>query len=231
MVTFRPSRAWVQSACRVYMALPSASRQTTGRSGQAMAAPVASGRPQPMAPPVTWSQLCGRAFLVMREEVAADAHRFVGDDRALGQRAGERCGDLVAGKAPVGAGGGSKLATAGASRDRAEPIGEPLERIDQIVLRARQGVDGATLRRQQAGLAGIGEERGRLAGADQDDVAKAGELVQRLVDRIAQAVDRHPAGAALDPAIAHLGERHRTGRRGDPAGGRETRARSAPPRS
>ena len=45
VVTSRPSRAWVHSACSVYMALPSASRHTTLRSGQATAAPVATGRP------------------------------------------------------------------------------------------------------------------------------------------------------------------------------------------
>jgi hypothetical protein len=38
--------AWI-----VYSALPSASRLRTGRSGAAMAAPVATGIPWPMAPP------------------------------------------------------------------------------------------------------------------------------------------------------------------------------------
>ena len=45
------SRAWVHSAWRVYMALPSACRQRTGLSGAATAAPVAIGSPMPMAPP------------------------------------------------------------------------------------------------------------------------------------------------------------------------------------
>src|SRR3712207_8046318 len=40
---------------------PSACRQTTFRSGQAIAAPVASGGPMPIAPPVTSSQSCGSA--------------------------------------------------------------------------------------------------------------------------------------------------------------------------
>ena len=58
VVTFSPSRACVQSAWTVYMALPSASRQRTGRSAAATAAPVATGRPWPMAPPVSVNQSC-----------------------------------------------------------------------------------------------------------------------------------------------------------------------------
>src|SRR4051794_21299184 len=56
VVTSRPSRACVHSAAIVYIALPSASRHQTGRSGQAIAAPVAAGRPYPIAPPVSVSQ-------------------------------------------------------------------------------------------------------------------------------------------------------------------------------
>ena len=61
VVTSSPSRACVHSAEMVYMALPSDSSAMTGRSGQAMAAPAASGRPCPMAPPVRVSQSCGGA--------------------------------------------------------------------------------------------------------------------------------------------------------------------------
>ena len=53
VVTFSCSRAWVQSAVSEYIALPSDSRQSTGRSGHATAAPVATGSPWPIAPPVT----------------------------------------------------------------------------------------------------------------------------------------------------------------------------------
>ena len=56
VTTSRPSRAWVHSDCIVYSALPSASRLTTLRSGQATAAPVATGMPWPIAPPVSVSQ-------------------------------------------------------------------------------------------------------------------------------------------------------------------------------
>ena len=42
-----------QSDCRVYMPLPSASSATTLRSGQAIAAPTATGSPWPIEPPAT----------------------------------------------------------------------------------------------------------------------------------------------------------------------------------
>ena len=56
VVTSRFSRAWVHNDWSVYIALPSASRDSTFRSGQATAAPVATGIPWPMAPPVRQSQ-------------------------------------------------------------------------------------------------------------------------------------------------------------------------------
>ena len=57
VVTSRPSRACVHSDCSVYMALPSACSASTGRSGQATAAPVAVGGPCPIAPPVSASRV------------------------------------------------------------------------------------------------------------------------------------------------------------------------------
>ncbi len=64
VVTSRFSRAWVHSPWIVYIAEPSASRVTTRRPGQATAAPVASGMPWPMAPPVMAIQSCGAASCV-----------------------------------------------------------------------------------------------------------------------------------------------------------------------
>src|ERR1700737_2919141 len=43
------------------MALPSPSRLSTLRPGQAIAAPTASGGPMPIEPPMFWSQSCGCA--------------------------------------------------------------------------------------------------------------------------------------------------------------------------
>ena len=45
MVMSSPSRAIVQSACTVYIALPSPISAITLRSGQATAAPIATGMP------------------------------------------------------------------------------------------------------------------------------------------------------------------------------------------
>ena len=58
------SRACVHKACTVYIALPSACSETTRRSGQATAAPVASGIPSPIEPPMLDIQSCGIADLV-----------------------------------------------------------------------------------------------------------------------------------------------------------------------
>src|SRR5215510_5214962 len=61
VLTLRPSRACVHRACSVYIALPSACRLITVRSGQAMAAPVAQGGPRPIAPPGCVSSVCRAA--------------------------------------------------------------------------------------------------------------------------------------------------------------------------
>src|ERR1700688_1786889 len=59
VVMLRPSRACVHSDCNVYMALPSPTMQITLRSGQATAAPVATGVENPIEPPMFCSQSCG----------------------------------------------------------------------------------------------------------------------------------------------------------------------------
>src|SRR2546423_986272 len=64
VVTLRPSRAWVQSDCSVYIALPSPTMQITLRSGQATAAPVATGVENPIEPPMFCSQSWGAAAAV-----------------------------------------------------------------------------------------------------------------------------------------------------------------------
>src|ERR1700693_1728093 len=64
VVTLRPSRACVHSDCSVYIALPSPTMQITWRSGQATAAPVATGVENPIEPPMFCSQSCGAAAAV-----------------------------------------------------------------------------------------------------------------------------------------------------------------------
>src|SRR6201986_3951246 len=62
--TLRFSRAWVQRDWMVYMALPSPTMQITLRSGQATAAPVATGVEKPIEPPMFCSQSWGFAAAV-----------------------------------------------------------------------------------------------------------------------------------------------------------------------
>ena len=59
--TSRFSRAIVHSAWMVYIAEPSPIMQMTLRSGQATAAPTATGAPKPIEPPMLFSQSCGGA--------------------------------------------------------------------------------------------------------------------------------------------------------------------------
>src|SRR5438270_13809690 len=64
VTTLRLSRAWVHKDWIVYIALPSPTRQITLRSGQAIAAPVATGVENPIEPPMFCSQSCGLAAAV-----------------------------------------------------------------------------------------------------------------------------------------------------------------------
>src|ERR1700760_4322155 len=57
--TLRFSRAWVHRDWIVYIALPSPTMQITLRSGQATAAPVATGVEKPIEPPLFCSQSWG----------------------------------------------------------------------------------------------------------------------------------------------------------------------------
>src|SRR5580704_2412241 len=62
--TLRFSRAWVHRDWMVYIALPSPTMQITLRSGQATAAPVATGVEKPIEPPMFCNQSCGLADAV-----------------------------------------------------------------------------------------------------------------------------------------------------------------------
>src|SRR5665811_2619663 len=69
VVTFEFSRAWVHRDWIVYSALPSASIDKTGRFGAATAAPVATGMPCPIAPPVRVSSAVSYTHLRAHETV------------------------------------------------------------------------------------------------------------------------------------------------------------------
>src|SRR6201993_2276449 len=68
VTTLRFSRAWVHRDWIVYMALPSPTMHMTLRSGQATAAPVATGVEKPIEPPMFCSQSCGAEAAVGGEE-------------------------------------------------------------------------------------------------------------------------------------------------------------------
>ena len=79
-VTFSFSRAIVHNDWMVYIELPSPISARTGRSGQAIAAPIAFGRPCPIAPPVSVTRSCRGEpavyFESMRPEVIASSMRM-----------------------------------------------------------------------------------------------------------------------------------------------------------
>ena len=107
---------------------------------------------------------------------------------------------------------------------RAHCVGEGFERAQQILLRLRQEMDRAAGRRDDAGLVGIGEERHRRRRADQDDVGEMLQPLDRLIDRIGNALDRHEPGAALDPSDRIGREELAPGLGRDAAGDGEARA-------
>ena len=77
LTTLSRSRAWVHSDCKAYMPPPSDCKHTVLRSGQATAAPVAQGKPWPIAPPVICNQSLAAAPKVwpnkLRPEVTASS--------------------------------------------------------------------------------------------------------------------------------------------------------------
>ena len=89
------------------MADPSDSMANTCRSGQAIAAPSAAGRPWPMEPPVMFSQSWGRAPAVWawedRPDVTASSETMV----SSGIRCATAAHTFSMELAPVGKGGGS----------------------------------------------------------------------------------------------------------------------------
>ena len=67
-------------------------------------------------------------------------------------------------------------------------------------------------------LLGVGEERHRRLGVDEDQVAEAVELHGGELGQVGEPVDRHAAGAALEAGRERLGEELGAGGVGDAAG-------------
>jgi hypothetical protein len=87
----------------------------------------------------------------------------------------------------------------------------------------RELVHLAAVGHQIALLAGVGEERHRCFGVDQDQVLQAGQLHARELCEVRQPLDRRDTRAALQTRRKDLGEQLRAGRRRDAAGGGEPR--------
>ena len=124
------------------MALPSASRARTGRSGQASAAPVASGRPWPIAPPVRVSQSCGGAPAVAAGSAQPRGVRLVADDRVLRQQRADDRGRAVPGQVAVRQGRALRRPRADAAPVRCgrDEVGQRRERARDVVARPGQHV-------------------------------------------------------------------------------------------
>ena len=216
VVTFSCSRACVHSAVSEYIALPSDSRQSTGRSGHATAAPVATGRPCPIAPPVT-------VRMSWRGEPAV-AHGSdlpdVIDSSATIARSGsidaDRLGHRLRGQLAA-----RHLGQGGLLQDRlgvgCDHVGQPLQRVDGVVAAAREHVHGAAVGHEVARPARIGEEGNGRARAREDQVLDAGELSLDVLGEIADALDRRQSRAALEPRGERLDEELRAGADADPA--------------
>ena len=171
----------------------------TGRSGQATAAPTATGSPCPIAPPVSVSQSCRGAPAVFGGEHRARGAALVGDDRALGQDRADGLGDLLGGRArPVGRGGAARRAPArGLGAARAERVRERLERADHVGRRWRQVVHLAAVGHEVARLARVGEERHGRLGVDQHEVLEPAQLDRRELGEVGEPLDGRQPGAAL----------------------------------
>ena len=190
VVTLRFSRACVHSDWIVYIALPSAWMLSTGRSGHATAAPVASGMPMPIEPPMFCSQVCGCALRVEGKKPRPVETPSSTTMAFSGISAPSDCASVAASILPVAGAGGAYFAgsigccvapSSSASHSSAWTMSSSIR---------RQRGELRVLRRQQARLVRIGEERHRHAAADQHDVLHAFQRLQRLIDRIGNALDR-----------------------------------------
>ena len=195
----------------------------TGRSGQATAAPTAFGRPWPIAPPVSVSRSWRGAPAVIvpsiRPEVIASSTTMA----RSGSRWPTALQTLAAVRRPRGRGGRAAGCSAGVGLRRAQRGGELVQAGGGVLRRRGQHVHGAALRHQVAGLAGIGEERHRRFGIDQDQVLDAGELQRGQFGQVGDALHRRQAGAAFQSGREDLAEQCHAALRGDARGGQQRR--------
>ena len=100
----------------------------------------------------------------------------------------------------------------------ADGVGQRRQRGGGVAVGTGEHVDRAAVGHEVAGLVGVGEERHRRLGVDEDQVAQAVELHGGELGEVGEAVDRHAAGAALEAGGERLGEQLGAGGVGDAAG-------------
>ena len=147
------SRACVHSADAVYMALPSASSASTGRSGQAIAAPAASGRPWPIAPPVSVSQSCGGAPRSRRAGTVPEVFASSQTMAPSGSSAPITAAALSRGQLAVRQ-AGPRLAAAATASVRRDEVRQRGQRAGYVVTALGQHVHLTAVRHQVLGLPG-----------------------------------------------------------------------------
>ena len=135
-----------------------------------MAAPVATGIPWPIAPPVSASKSCARRAAVRggkpSPEVLASSTTIAPSGRALAIAAGRFATLSGPGRAPV-----ARAPASWGAVPAADPIGERVQRgLDVLPVSASEHVHLAPVGHEVAAAAGIGEERHRRRGAGQDQV-------------------------------------------------------------
>ena len=169
VVTSSCSRAWVHRACRRVHRRPVGLQRDHVAAGGGDRRAGGEGRPEPIAPPVEFSQSCGGAALVSgkkpRPKVTASSVTIALSGSSAESVAGEGFGGRACPGAALGRG---PRRAAGVLR-RGELICQPRQRRGRILIRAREHMDvgsggiGSACR--------IGEERQRLGGRRGSGVA------------------------------------------------------------
>src|SRR5260370_38264155 len=145
-----PSRACVHSACTVYIALPSACNDTTRRSGQATAAPVASGMPSPIEPPMFDSQSCGAADLVGAKKPRPVVTASSATIALSGSNAPIEAPSAPEVMSPVAGAGFGSFVDRRRRAARADLVAQPFQGLDLVLLGPRQHMPLAACRGQPA---------------------------------------------------------------------------------
>ena len=177
-----------------------------------------TGRPWPIAPPVSVSSRGAGARRCAAASVRPEVLRLVGDDRALGQHA-RRSPGRPSRRSARRSGGRARGATPGAPGPDAEPRSSASASASSAPTRRRrrrQLVHLAAVGHQVALLARVGEERHRRLGVDEDQVLEAAELRRGELGEVGEPLDGRAGRRRARAASGNLGEQLRAGGGGDP---------------